>query len=572
MTVHSLAGDQHPQSVLDILRHYRSAYMRVFFHSVFIALLALSPFLYLMQVHERVYLSRSWETLGFITLIIAIMMAAWGILSWARQSALNAVGLEIDTRLRELVFIAIHSHPGANATQYLTDVGRFREGLTGTFIASAFDSILSPLFIAVLFLLHPAFGWTCLVFLAIVGGLSYLNSRIWRQVRDEEDRARARGFNFGLSTSRSADTIVSMNMLGGITRKWMALTRTAPGDAMPARENATRMDAVLSLLRRSELVIIIGVGAVLYLANEISAGIAFAAFIVMMRGVNPVLNVVQNWKVVGETIKAYDNLDTLIRTTQPPRRSHLPALNGRVTCAGLTWYGGRKDPILRGISFDLAAGASLGIIGPNGAGKSSLLALLAGRHVPYAGEIRIDGYPRDQWPIDQIGAASGYLPQSVDLFPGTIWENVARFNTYDDDSNAKVLEAIELAAASDIIKALPDGLNTALGHDGTPLSGGQKQKIGLARALWGNPKLLILDEPNAALDAAGERQLLETLRLLRRRGTTLILTTHKPGLLDMCDQLLILKDGIVQALGARDDILDRIASAGRTNLVGSAAG
>jgi ABC-type protease/lipase transport system fused ATPase/permease subunit len=274
------------------------------------------------------------------------------------------------------------------------------------------------------------------------------------------------------------------------------------------------------------------------------------------------LAIASNWGTIEETRGAYARREELLAGADDGQRIAPNELVGELSCENLGFLAENGRPILQGIGCRVPPGSVLGVIGPSGAGKSTLLQLLAGAGETKLGTVKIDGFPLAQWPHDVIGRNRGYLPQSVDLLPGTIWENVARFEPYSEESNAKVVAAMEAIDALPIAQAKPGGLNFQLGEDGMPLSGGQKQRIGLARAFYGDPKLIVLDEPNSALDAEGEAALSRAIVELRRKGSTVVFSTHKASMLELCDFLLVVMNGYMHSFSGRDDILDRIQASG----------
>jgi ABC-type protease/lipase transport system fused ATPase/permease subunit len=299
-------------------------------------------------------------------------------------------------------------------------------------------------------------------------------------------------------------------------------------------------------------------------AASLNAGTA--AFLVMMRGVNPVVSVARNWSLINDVRSAMQRLDTVLADVPSDATTRLPDMQGHVSCDNLSVVGSDGKPVLSGIRFDVAAGSVVGIIGPSGAGKSTLLRMLSGAGRPSSGSVKVDGFPMAQWPEAQRGPAVGYLPQTVDLLPGTIMQNITRFGPVTEGQATATTEALRLAGALDIVQARGRGLDFRLQEDGAPLSGGQRQRIGLARAFYGQPKLLVLDEPNSALDAAGEKTLLDSIAVARQRGATVFFSTHKLNLLEVCDYILVIMDGYMHSFSTREDMLRRLTSAGNAIL------
>lgn len=553
-------------TVSSLLRAYRGRYLTIWSHSFFIALLALTPFIYLMQVHERVYASRSWDTLGFITAAVVFAMLVWTALKYYRERALQAIGHTIDERLRTEVFDAVHRSGEKDAFRAYVDIGTFRQGVTGSFVGNLLDASLAPIFIAVLYLLHPVFGWMAILYLLAIGLLSYVSRRIWKGIRADAKPLEDRAFGFGIATAAKSQTIRAMHLLPGVRRKWATLQDEATEIYMDGQRRAGLPDAALNLLEKAKIVIVIGVAAVLYLQDLVSASTGLAAFIIMMRGLGPVFSVARSWHVVQETRDAMGRIDALLERYAVTEKAPLPYFEGQLSCegVGIVTPGGKS--LLNGVQFSVPSGCILGVVGPSGAGKSTLLSLLSGGMAANRGTLKLGGFPIDQWPVEQLGPAIGYLPQGVDLLPGTIRDNVSRFAPATEETNAKVLEALRMAGALEFVQSRDVGLDFELAMDGAPLSGGQKQRIGLARAFYDMPKLVVLDEPSSALDAAGERTLAFSVAEIKRAGGTVVFSTHKAGLLDICDYILVIMDGYQHSFSTKEDMMNRFRLSGNQGL------
>ena len=549
-------------TVSSVIQNARGGYVRIWLHSVFITLLALTPFIYMMQVTERVYTSHSWETLGFISALIAFLLVVWGMLDHYRTNALQAIGYRIDHELREGVFDAVHRGDRPEAFRAYGDIGTLRDGLTGTLIKSMMDASLSPVFIAVLFILHPVFGLVALAYIAVLALLSARARSIWKSVRAESRGHEDQAFSFGLSTATRRETIRAMNILPGVRREWADLEDRASDIVLRGHGRAGILDSAISVLQQAQLVILVGTGATLYLLEQVSATAGMAAFIVMMRGVGPVVSVARNWSVLYELRAAAERLDVVLADAPAQPLTALPAMRGHVSCENVVFMGADGKAVLSGIRFEVPAGSIVGVVGPSGAGKSTLMRLLSGAARPSSGTVKIDGFPLETWPAYQHGPATGYLPQGMDLLPGTIWQNVTRFAAYDPAETDAVTDALRMAGALDIVQGRGRGLDFRLQDGGAPLSGGQRQRIALARAFFRMPKVLVLDEPNSALDAEGEKNLVYSLTELKRAGSTVFFSTHKANLLGICDYILVIMDGYMHSFSTRDDMLGRLTTAG----------
>lgn len=556
-------------TVSSVFQNARGSYVRIWVHSIFIALLALSPFLYMMQVTERVYTSHSWETLGFITVLIGFLLLVWGMLDHYRTNALHAVGYRIDHELRQGVFDAVHRGDRPEAFRAYADISTLRQGLTGSLVESLMDATLSPIFIVVLFILHPVFGLVALGYILLLALLSARARAIWKAVRADSREQEDQAFAFGLATAARRETIRAMDILPGVRREWAGLEDRASDIVLKGHERAGLLDSAIGVLQQAQMVILVGTGATLYLLEEVSASAGMAAFIVMMRGVGPVVSVARNWSVLHELRMATARLDLILAEEPEEPKSPLPDMQGHVACDNLGFAGTDEKPVLTGIRFTVPAGSIVGVVGPSGAGKSTLLRLLAGAARPSTGSVKIDGFPLALWPAEQHGPATGYLPQAVDLLPGTIWQNVTRFAAYDPALTAAVTEALRMAGGLDIVQGRGRGLDFHLMDGGAPLSGGQRQRIGLARAFYRMPRVVVLDEPNSALDAEGEKNLAYSLTELKRAGSTVFFSTHKVNLLGICDYILVIMDGYMHSFSPRDDMLGRLNAAGNPLLAAS---
>ncbi|QYZ70049.1 ATP-binding cassette domain-containing protein [Neotabrizicola shimadae] len=555
----------------NVVREVRGRYAAIWLQSVFGALLSLTPFLFMMQITERVYASRSWETLGFLVILCAVLVLAWGMLDHYRSMALSALGYRIDNELRQGVYDAVHVGESPAAVGAFSDIAVVRQGLTGPLVESAMDASLSPIFITVLFILNIYFGLFAIAYLLVLAALSLWSRTIWQSVRSSAREDEEQAFAFGMATAARRDTIRAMNILPGVRKEWAALQDSASQTMLAGLARASRIDSVIGMLQLSQMIMLIGIGAVLYLNDEASINSGFAAFIVMIRGVGPAVSLARNLWTISELRAAWGRLDVLLADRKEPPSAPLPEMKGQITCENLSYLGSDGKVVLSGVRFSVPAGSVVGVVGPSGAGKSTLLRLLAGAAAPTSGSVKIDGFPIEQWPPSQRGPEIGYLPQSIDLLPGSIWQNVTRFAPEDADLTRQITEALDRAGATDIVQARGRGLGFRLGENGAPLSGGQRQRIALARAFFGDPTLLVLDEPNSALDASGEATLLKSMAGLRERGSTIFFSTHKLGLLWICDYIVVIMDGYMHSFSTRDDILARLGTAGNTLLVPATA-
>ncbi len=548
-------------NIANLLKQYSSQYLTLWFVSLFVSILALSPFVYMMQISSRVYVSYSWETLGFLSALIAFVMIVWGAMGYYRDNGLSAIGFKIDNDLRSQVFDAVNRSGQKDAFRSYADIATFRDGVTGSFTANLMDATLTPLFVGVLFLLHPVFGWLSIVFIGLIALLSFQARKIWKNARKAAKPLEDEAYAFGLSTAAKSDVVRAMGFLGGVRHQWGKLQADASEKLMTGKMSARHVETYISMMNRSEMPLVLGVAAVLFLLDEVTAETGFAAFIVMMRGVAPAVAIAKNWSVVQETRDAMQRLNVVLEQNREVKKAALPTMVGHLTCAHVGYRTKAGKSLLSGIHFSVPAGSVVAVIGPSGAGKSTLLRLLSGAEQVSAGNVKIDGFPMAQWPEAQRGASIGYLPQTVDLLPGTVAQNVSRFDPSQPDNN-KIFEALGRAGALEMVQGLERGLNFILAPDGAPLSGGQKQRIGLARAYYNSPRILIMDEPDSALDSEGEKNLAYGILEMKRAGATTVFSTHKTNMLQISDFVLVIKDGYMHSFSSKDDMIGRLEQSG----------
>ena len=529
--------------------------------SLFINLMLLAPILYMLQVFDRVLTSRSEPTLYMLTLVVGIALIAMAFVDVARGRLMVLAGRKVDELLGERVLKHLIRNASAvnrKASLYgLKDIATLRGFLTGNNVIALFDAPWLVIFIVLIFLFHPWMGAIAVLGSIILVLLAWLNEKTNRQELDRYQDTTRRAGQFMDQGVRNADVLNSMGMTQRFASKWDMLN----GDALN-RMQATNasMGSILALskfVRQSIQVAMMGVGVYLVIHDNLSPGIMIAGTILLGRAMAPVESLIGNWNGLVATRSAYARLANLFPAIfDQTERQPLPPPQGRIQVERAFLAGTDKDhPILRQVDFDLPAGRSLAILGPSGSGKSSLAKLVVGVWSPTAGHVRIDGAEIDHWDPKQLGPCLGYLPQDVELFPGSIAENIGRFDTSNREA---IIQAAQAAHAYELILRLPEGFDTKLGEGGIQLSAGQAQRIGLARALYRQPRIVVLDEPNANLDAEGEQALLQALNELKTQGSTIILVTHKPSLVSNMDYLLVMREGRVELLGPRDEVLARL--------------
>jgi PrtD family type I secretion system ABC transporter len=531
------------------------------------SLLLLVPSIYSMQIYDRVLSSRHGMTLLALTAIALALYVLLAALDWARGELMVVAGLRLDERLRQPIYDAALGRPGAGAlaaNSALADLTTVRQFIAGPALHALFDLPWLPVMAVAATLLHPWLGAYVLGATLLLLTLTWLSE--WRSAASL-GRAGAQGMlaqQCLAETARHAETVRALGMHGPLRERWLQRHLAMLGWQSQASQAAETIGASTRFARMALQSLVFALGAWLSLDGDLSAGGIFAVSLIVGRALAPVEQVLNLWRQMVQVRGAWDRLDSLLNEAgAQPARMALPAPKGQVTVhqAAAMAPGtppGQGRPVLLGIDCAAMPGDIVGVIGPSGSGKSTLGRLLIGLEPPAAGQVRLDGADVSQWPRDALGPWIGYLPQSVDLMEGSVAENIARFGPLDAE---KVVAAARAAGVHDLILKLPHGYDTPLGPDGAGLSGGQKQRVGLARALYGEPRLVVLDEPNANLDADGEAALHTALIGLKARGATVFVITQRNGVLGLADKLLVLQDGAALAFGAKQEVLARFGAA-----------
>lgn len=557
---------QPSNEILAALAICRRGFLSVGAFSAVINLLMLAPALYMLQVYDRVLASGNQMTLAMLTLMVLGLYVFMGGLEWVRSLVVIRLGAQIDQRLGARIYDAtfdasLRVGRGSSA-QPLNDLTSLRQFATGNALFALFDAPWFPLYLAVLFLFHPWLGWLALGGAVLLLALTWGNQWLTRAALAEAGQLAIQSTQAASAHLRNAEATEAMGMLARLRQRWQAEHGCFLHLQNRASEQGAGFAAASKGVRLALQSLMLGLGALLAVEGQITPGMMIAGSILAGRVLSPLDQLIGAWKQWSGAQQAYQRLRDLLRA-QPPRACgmSLPVPRGELRVEQLSACApGSRTPVLAGVSFALEPGQRLVVLGSSGCGKSSLARLLVAAQAPLSGKVRLDGADLQQWDKSVLGPHLGYLPQDVQLFAGSIAENIARFAEVEAD---KVVAAAQMAGVHELILRLPQGYDTRLGEGGAGLSGGQKQRIGLARAVYGLPALIVLDEPDANLDEAGEQALLAALDRLREQGRTLVLVSHRPALLKGADELLVLRGGQMQAFGPAARVLQDLQQAAR---------
>ncbi len=557
-----LAGSPRKDVLSEALRRCRGAFLQVGLFSFFINLLMLAGPLYMLQVYDRVLSSGKVETLFLLTVMVAGALLAMAALETVRTMLTVRIGawlagtmgpFYLDAGIRARL---AGRNGGGQAFRDLTQVQTF---IATQGMRAFFDFPWTPIFIAVIWLLHPWLGIFALCVAVFLLILSVINEWSTRGPLEAANAGQLASNKIAETAIENADAVRAMAMTGSVLERWQMRNREVQRDLMKANERGAVVTGIGKFARLFAQSAILGLGAYLVLGGEATPGVMIAASILLGRALAPVDTAMTAWKNFTGARFAYGRLKALAASFPPePRRISLPAAGvGRLGVDNLTVFG-PNGAILRAVSFEVSPGEVVAVIGPSAAGKSTLCRSIVGLARPNAGTIRLDGIEIGHFDPERLGQSIGYLPQDVGLFAGTIRENIARLGHASDEM---VIEAARLAHAHDMISQMPDGYDTVIGDRGAGLSAGQRQRIGLARAVLGAPPLVVLDEPNANLDTAGEAALTAAVVDLKQRGSTLLIIGHRPSTIAQCDKVLLLQGGRVTAFGPRLEVIEKLRAA-----------
>lgn len=546
------------------LSSFKSVFRTIGVFSAIINLLMLVPSIYMLQVYDRVLASRNEVTLLMLTLIMLGAYLFMSVLEFVRSFILVRLAAKMDMQLNKRVYTAAFEQNlkqgGGNAGQALMDLTSIRQFMTGNALFAFFDAPWFPLYLLVIYFFDVWLGVLATFGTVILVVLAYVNERVSHKPLAEANSMAIASSTMATNNLRNAEVIESMGMLPNLQARWFKLHSKFLRLQAEASEKAGIVGAFTKFTRISLQSLVLGLGALLVIEGKITPGMMIAGSILMGRALSPVEQLIGVWKQFASTRSSYERLTKLLESN-PAREAgmDLPKPVGALSIEGVTAAPpGSKVAVLNGLSFAIAPGDVLGVIGPSGSGKSTLARLMVGVWPAAVGKVRLDGADIYRWNKDQLGPNIGYLPQDVELFAGTVSENIARFGEIDAE---QVIVAAKRAGVHDMILHFPQGYDTRLGEGGAGLSGGQKQRIGLARAMYGDPSFIVLDEPNSNLDDVGEQALVEAITDLRERGKTIVLITHRTSIIGVTSKLLLLRDGAARLFGPRDEVLQALAQA-----------
>ena len=524
------------------------------------SVLVLAPSVYMLEVYDRVVNSRSHMTLLMLTVVVVGIFIVMEVLEWARSQLMHEAGIELDQRLNARIFNVIFEAnlkrlPGGTQ-QPMADFRVIREFLGSPVLVACMEAPAALLFLILIFAMSPVLGWSAVAAAIVQTLIAWLNQRGTQAPLIAANLSAFAAQQYADGSLRNSQVIESMGMLRHVHQRWMHKQREFLKLQAQASEAGGVFQAASKFVQNTTGSLLLGLGAWLVLRNELNggSGMIIIASVLGGRVLAPLVQIVSQWQAVVSVREAWSRLDQLLITLPVrPAAMPLPSPMGSLSVEGVMAAAPASAvQILKGVTFELKAGEVLAVVGPSASGKTTLARILAGFWPALSGKVRLDGVDIYTWNKAELGPHVGYLPQGVELFDGSLAENISRFGEVD---LAKVEAAARAVGLHDMIAALPQGYDSPVGTDGTMLSGGQRQRVGLARAIYGNPVFVVLDEPNSSLDESGDAALTSAINLLKSRGTTFVIMTHRIGILAVADKVLILHEGVSRAFGPRDEVL-----------------
>ncbi len=545
-------------SLREFTSRFRPYFVSAAVFSLLVNLLMLVPALFMIQVFDRVVTSRSTETLIMLLVIAIGALLFMAFLDVIRARLLTAAAVSLERHLGPRVLadmIRNNAGPeGGKNLNGLRDVNSLRGFLTGPGIIALFDSPWVPIYVLIIYLFHPILGWVAIGGAFIMLTLAILNEKLSRQPLEAMQLESRKAGRFADQSIANAEVARTLGMVDNLARGWQGFSRSGLEKQLQASRIGSVLTSTTRLTRQSLQVIMLATGAWLVIHQEATTGVMIAATILLGRALAPVEMAIAGWKAMVEARSAYGRLDEMLsEEPQDEVVTELPTPRGDLSVERVVFgFAGQERPVIKQVSFILPAGESLAIVGPSAAGKSTLARLIVGLWKPVMGTVRLDGADIAAWPRARLGPYIGYLPQNVELFAGTVSQNIARMGEVD---SAAVIDAAKRADAHEMILRLPQGYDTFIGEGGSFLSAGQRQRVALARALYGKPCLVVLDEPNSNLDGQGEAALIEAIRRMKAAGVTLIVITHRSTLLTNMDKILLLREGVIEKIGPVSELM-----------------
>ena len=555
-----------PSELREAITGLQPFFKQAAWFSFFSSLLILMPSIYMLEVYERVVNSRSHTTLAMFTVLVIASFILMEVLEWVRSEVMHNAAMALDRRLSKRICLAIFEanlkKMAGGSIQPMNDFRTLRDFLCAPVLTALMEAPVSLIFLVLIFAISPVLGWSAVVAAIVQTFVCWLNERSTQPPLLAANRSAIAAQQYVDGSLRNAQVIESMGMLRNIHRRWMEKQRDFLQLQAMASDNAGFYQAVSKFLQNTVSSMLLGLGAWLLLRNELNGGAAYmiVGSILGGRVLAPLVQIVAQWQTVVNARDGYNRLETLLAMLPvKPESMSLPAPRGQVLVENvLAGAPGVQAAILKGVGFALNPGDVLAVVGPSASGKTTLARLLVGLWPAMNGKVRLDGADVFTWDKQELGPHLGYLPQNVELFEGTVAENIARFGEVDV---GKVEPAARAVGLHEFILELPKGYDSPVGPDGTMLSGGQRQRVALARAIYGGPAFVVLDEPNSSLDEVGDAALAAAIAKLKQEGTTFVVITHRTSVLSVADKMLVLRDGQTQYFGMRDDVLKALADA-----------
>lgn len=564
----ALLGKKQDKKKKNELRDILFSFKRVFFFigvfSFIINLLMLVPALYMLQIYDRVLVSRSMQTLIALTIVMLGMYILLGLMEWIRSRIVVRAGNKMDERVSSKTFSAAFSNAlkvgSGNAEQSFSDLTQVRQFLTGRGLFAFFDVPWTPIYIVVIWMLHPSIGILAIISSIVLIILTVITEVVSKNPLREANQSHRQASTFASINFRNSEAIEAMGMMNNVKRSWLPMQLNMLHQQTKASDRAATISAFTKFIRLAAQSLTYAVGSYFVIQQEMSPGQMIAGAILTGRALAPIDMLMGSWKQFTTAKNAYKRLSELFTTYEEESAgTKLPPPEGKIDVKGVIAVPPNSNvQVLRGISFKAEPGDMTAILGPSAAGKSSLARILVGVWRPWVGEVRLDGAELRQWTREELGKYIGYLPQTVELLDGTISQNIARFGEIDSD---KIIEAAKLANVHEMILGFKDGYDTYIGEGGVILSGGQRQRIGLARAVYGDPVLIVLDEPNSNLDESGEKALVDALEKLKQKDATIFVITHRKSILSVVDNVMVLSAGQLQLYDKKEVVFNKLAQA-----------